>query len=78
MKQIFTSFKKSTSLIAILALSGMTFNASAEKLSGNTASEIAAMMTTGWNLGNTFDATDGKNGGYGLEHLGDSLKQPKR
>ena len=67
MKKIFTSLKKSASLIAILALSGMTFNASAEKLSGNTASEIAAMMTTGWNLGNTFDATGGKNGGYGLD-----------
>ncbi len=67
MKQIFTSFKKSTSLIAILALSGMTFNASAEKLSGNTASEITAMMTTGWNLGNTFDATNGSNNGYALD-----------
>ena len=66
MKKIFTSLK-SASLIATLALSGMFFNASAEKLSGNTASEITAMMTTGWNLGNTFDATGGKNGGYGLD-----------
>lgn len=31
------------------------------KLSGYTATEIAAMMTTGWNLGNTLDATGGGN-----------------
>lgn len=76
MKKIFTSLKKSASLIAILALSGMTFNASAEKLSGNTASEIVAMMTTGWNLGNTFDATGGKGEGYGLD-AETSWGQPK-
>ncbi len=67
MKKTFTSLKKTTSAIAALVISGMTINASAEKLSGNTASEIAGMMTTGWNLGNTFDATGGKNGGYGLD-----------
>lgn len=57
MKNFFTSFKKSASLIAAFTMSAMTFNASAETLSGKSATEIAAMMTTGWNLGNTFDAT---------------------
>lgn len=57
MKNFFTSFKKSASLLAAFTMSAMTFNASAETLSGKTATEIASMMTTGWNLGNTFDAT---------------------
>ena len=44
MKKTFTSLRKTTSAIAALVISGMTFNASAEKLSGNTATEIAGMM----------------------------------
>lgn len=54
MVKSFTSLKK---MMAALALSSVTISASAEKLSGHTATEIAAMMTTGWNLGNTLDAT---------------------
>lgn len=61
MKKLISTFKKSASVIALLAFSTMAFNASAEKLSGNTAKEIAAMMTTGWNLGNTLDATGSSN-----------------
>lgn len=76
MKKTFTSLRKTTSAIAALVISGMTFNASAEKLSGNTATEIAGMMTTGWNLGNTFDATGGKGEGYGLD-AETSWGQPK-
>ncbi len=60
MKKLFTTFKKSAAVIATLAFSAMTFNASAETLSGKTATEIAGLMTTGWNLGNTLDATGGK------------------
>lgn len=58
MVKSFTSLKK---MMAALALSSVTICASAEKLSGHTATEIAAMMTTGWNLGNTFDATGSKD-----------------
>ncbi|MCQ2188993.1 MAG: cellulase family glycosylhydrolase [Paludibacteraceae bacterium] len=60
MKKNFTSTIKKMS-VAALALSSFAFNASAEKLSGYTATEITAMMSTGWNLGNTFDATGGGN-----------------
>ena len=67
MEKTVTSLKKTTSTIVALVISGLTFNASAEKLSGNTASEIAGMMTTGWNLGNTFDATGGSNKGNSLD-----------
>lgn len=56
MKKIFTSTMKKLS-VAALACASITFNASAEKLFGHTATEIVGMMTTGWNLGNTFDAT---------------------
>ncbi len=66
MVKFFTSIKKSAAVMATLAVSSITFNASAEKLSGNSATEIAAMMTTGWNLGNTFDATGGSYGGDDL------------
>ena len=80
MKKIFTSLKKSASLIAILALSGMTFNASAEKLSGNTASEIVAMMTTGWNLGTHSMQLEAKAKVTDLmqKHHGGNPKQPKK
>lgn len=61
MAKFFTSLTKTATMIASMAISSFAFNASAEKLSGNTATEIAAMMTTGWNLGNTFDATGGGN-----------------
>ncbi|MEE1085265.1 MAG: cellulase family glycosylhydrolase [Paludibacteraceae bacterium] len=76
MKKTFTSLRKTTSAIVALVVSGMTFNASAEILSGNTASEIAGMMTTGWNLGNTFDATGGSNKGNSLD-AETSWGQPK-
>ncbi len=61
MRNFFTTLKKATSLMAAVAISSMANSAFAEKLSGNTATEIAAMMKTGWNLGNSFDATGGGN-----------------
>lgn len=76
MKKTFTSLKKAMSAIAAFAISGMSFNASAEILSGKTATEIAGMMTTGWNLGNTFDATGGSNRGNSLD-AETSWGQPK-
>lgn len=48
-----------TLLAAMLLLTAMPVAASAEELTGLTASEIVAQMGIGWNLGNTFDATGG-------------------
>lgn len=57
-----------TLLAALLLLSAMPIAASAEELTGLTASEIVAQMGVGWNLGNTFDATGGnKNNVYSQE-----------
>lgn len=46
-------------LLAMLMLPVLSINASAEELTGMTAAEIVSQMGIGWNLGNTFDATDG-------------------
>ena len=43
----------------VLLASMLLLSASAEELTGLTASEIVAQMGLGWNLGNTFDATGG-------------------
>lgn len=72
MRTFFTSTLKRLS-VAALACASMSLNASAEKLSGFTATEIVGMMTTGWNLGNTFDAT-GKGNSLDAET---SWGQPK-
>lgn len=48
-----------TLLAAMLLLSALPLSASAEELTGLTASEIVAQMGLGWNLGNTFDAHHG-------------------
>lgn len=48
-----------TLLAMLLLLSVMPFRASAEEMTGLTANEIVAQMGIGWNLGNTFDATNG-------------------
>ena len=60
--------KKISALFAVLAAAAAAVlmicaapKASAAVLSGNTANQITAQMGTGWNLGNTLDAT-----GYGL------------
>lgn len=46
-------------LAAMMLLTGLPLTASAEELTGMTATEIAARMGIGFNLGNTFDATGG-------------------
>ncbi len=46
-------------LLALLMLPVLSINASAEELTGMTATEIVSQMGIGWNLGNTFDATGG-------------------
>lgn len=46
-------------LAALMLLTAISTAASAEELTGLTASEIVAQMGIGWNLGNTFDATGG-------------------
>ena len=48
-----------TLLAAILLISVLPAAASAEALTGLTAKEIVSQMGLGWNLGNTFDATNG-------------------
>ena len=60
--------KKISAFFAVLAAAAAAVlmicaapKASAAVLSGNTANQITAQMGTGWNLGNTLDAT-----GYGL------------
>ena len=53
-------------IFAIAALMTMcvTQVASAAELSGNTATELVSFIGTGWNLGNTLDATGGGNSLY--------------
>ena len=53
-------------IFAIAALMTMcvTQVASAAELSGNTATELVSFISTGWNLGNTLDATGGGNSLY--------------
>ena len=47
-------------LMALMVLiAALPLNAAAEKLTGLTAKEIVAQMKLGWNLGNSFDATNG-------------------
>ena len=48
-----------TLFAAMMLLTTMPITATAEELTGLTASEIVAQMGIGWNLGNTFDATGG-------------------
>ncbi len=48
-----------TLLAAIMLTSVMPFTATAEELTGLTAKEVVSQMGLGWNLGNTFDATNG-------------------
>lgn len=50
-----------TLLAAMLLLAALPLSASAEELTGKTAVEIVAQMGIGWNLGNTFDAHNGRN-----------------
>ena len=50
-------------LFALLLVCSMPLPASAEALTGKTASELMAELDLGWNLGNTLDAT----GGSGLD-----------
>ena len=49
-----------TTLATILLLSALPMSALAEELTGLTANEIVAQMGLGWNLGNTFDAHNGR------------------
>lgn len=49
-----------TLLTAMLLLTMLPVFASAEELTGLTASEVVAQMGLGWNLGNTFDAHNGR------------------
>lgn len=53
-------------IFAIAALMTMcvTQVASAAEMSGNTATELVSYIGTGWNLGNTLDATGGGNSLY--------------
>ena len=53
-------------IFAIAALMTMcvTQVASAAEMNGNTATELVSYIGTGWNLGNTLDATDGGNSIY--------------
>ena len=46
-------------LSVLMILPILPVAASADALTGLTASEIVAQMGIGWNLGNTFDATNG-------------------
>jgi len=48
-----------TLLVAMMLLAALPVSASAEELTGMTANEIVAQMGIGWNLGNSFDATNG-------------------
>ena len=48
-----------TLLTAMFLLSVIPVSANAEELTGLTANEIVAQMGIGWNLGNSFDATNG-------------------
>lgn len=53
-------------IFAIAALMTMcvTQVASAAEMNGNTATELVSFIGTGWNLGNTLDATGGGNSLY--------------
>jgi len=51
--------KKVLCFLAAMLLATLSITVSAEELTGMTAKEIAAQMGIGWNLGNTFDATNG-------------------
>ena len=51
-------------VIAALMTMCVTQVASAAELSGNTATELVSFIGTGWNLGNTLDATGGGNSLY--------------
>ena len=46
-------------IVFLFNTSSIKVNAEGE-LTGKTATEIVSMMDKGWNMGNTFDATDGK------------------
>ena len=48
-----------TLLVAMMLLAALPVSASAEEQTGMTANEIVAQMGIGWNLGNSFDATNG-------------------
>ncbi len=65
-----------TLLAIMFLLPAMPFSASAEEtLTGLTASEIVAQMGLGWNLGNTFDATNGNS--YNIYSQEQSWGNPK-
>ena len=49
-----------TLLVAMLLLTMLPLCASAEELTGLTAKEVVAQMGLGWNMGNTFDAHNGR------------------
>ena len=49
-----------TLLAAMMLLAALPLGASAEELTGMTAMEIVSQMGIGWNLGNTFDAHNGR------------------
>jgi endoglucanase len=49
-----------TLLAAMMLLAALPLGASAEELTGKTAMEIVSQMGIGWNLGNTFDAHNGR------------------
>ena len=49
-----------TLLAALLLLAALPLSASAEELTGLTATEIVSRMGIGWNLGNTFDSHSGR------------------
>ncbi len=46
-------------LAVLLCAAALPVEATAEELTGMTATEIVAQMRIGWNMGNTFDATGG-------------------
>ena len=65
-----------TLLAIMFLLPAMPVSASAEEtLTGLTASEIVAQMGLGWNLGNTFDATNGNS--YNIYSQEQSWGNPK-
>ena len=61
-KKKFTVLATAIAILAVALISVCTaVSASAESVTGKTAKQITTEMGTGWNLGNTLDATGGGN-----------------
>lgn len=63
-KKTLSVIKAAIFAIAALMTMCVTQVASAAEMSGNTATELVSFIGTGWNLGNTLDATGGGNSLY--------------